>query len=92
MFYKVIQVKYPTTPSLRAYLDDLYGAGFYVDVTKKGEYHIISFTVDIVNEKFLSDPTPLLEKAFAFFQRFFFIRIQKETLLTPQPLIMKSDH
>ncbi len=57
--------KYPTTPSLRAYLDDLYGAGFYVDVTKKGEYHIISFTVDIVNEKFLSDPTPLLEKAFA---------------------------
>ena len=36
-----------------------------MDVTKKGEYHIISFTVDIVNEKFLSDPTPLLEKAFA---------------------------
>lgn len=56
--------KYPTTPLLRAYLDDLYGAGFYVDVAKKGEYHIISFTVDIVNEKFLSDSTPLLEKAF----------------------------
>lgn len=56
--------KYPTTPLLRAYLDDLYGAGFYVDVTKKGEYHIISLTVDIVNEKFLSDSTPLLEKAF----------------------------
>lgn len=56
--------KFPTTPLLRAYLDDLYGAGFYVDVTKKGENHIISFTVDIVNEKFLSDSTPLLEKAF----------------------------
>lgn len=56
--------KYPTTPLFRAYLDDLYGAGFYVDVTKKGEYHIISLTVDIVNEKFLSDSTPLLEKAF----------------------------
>ena len=38
---------------------------FYVDVTKKGENHIISFTVDIVNEKFLSDSTPLLEKAFS---------------------------
>lgn len=57
--------KYPTTPLLRAYLDDLYGANFYVDVTKKGENHIISFTVDIVNEKFLSDSTPLLEKAFS---------------------------
>lgn len=56
--------KYPTTPLLRAYLDDLYGAGFYVDVTKKGEHHIISLTVDMVNEKFLSDSTPLLEKAF----------------------------
>lgn len=57
--------KYPTTPELRSYLDDLYGAGFYVDVAKKGEYQIVSFTIDIVNEKFLSDPTPLLEKAFA---------------------------
>ncbi|WP_144527123.1 EF-P 5-aminopentanol modification-associated protein YfmF [Peribacillus simplex] len=56
--------KYPTTPELRSYLDDLYGAGFYVDVAKKGEYQIISFTIDIVNEKFLSDSTPLLEKAF----------------------------
>ncbi|MBT2665743.1 insulinase family protein [Bacillus sp. ISL-4] len=56
--------KYPTTPEFRSYLDDLYGAGFYVDVAKKGEYQIISFTIDIVNEKFLSDSTPLLEKAF----------------------------
>ncbi|MFJ7751872.1 EF-P 5-aminopentanol modification-associated protein YfmF [Peribacillus muralis] len=56
--------KYPTTPELRSYLDELYGAGFYVDVAKKGEYQIVSFTIDIVNEKFLSDSTPLLEKAF----------------------------
>lgn len=27
--------KYPTTPELRSYLDELYGAGFYVDVAKK---------------------------------------------------------
>lgn len=57
--------KYPSTPKLRSYLDDLYGAGFYVDVAKKGEYQIVSFTIDIVNEKFLSDSTPLLEKAFS---------------------------
>lgn len=57
--------KHPTTTEFRSYLDDLYGTNLYVDVAKKGEYHIISFTVDIVNEKFLSDSTPLLEKAFS---------------------------
>ncbi len=58
--------QYPTTAKLRSYLDDLYGALFYVDLSKKGEYHVISFTVEIANEKFLSDTTPLLKKAFEF--------------------------
>lgn len=58
--------QYPTTSKLRSYLDDLYGALFYVDLSKKGEYHVISFTVEIANEKFLSDTTPLLKKAFQF--------------------------
>jgi len=58
--------QYPTTTALRSYLDDLYGAGFYVDLAKKGEYHVMSFTVDIANEKFLKDSTPLLQKAIDF--------------------------
>ena len=58
--------KFPTTTKLRTYLDELYGATFYVDLAKKGEYHVISFTIEIANEKFLSDPTPLLKKAFEF--------------------------
>ena len=58
--------KYPTTTKLRSYLDDLYGAVFYVDLAKKGEYHVISFTIEMANEKFLSDPEPLLQKAFEF--------------------------
>ncbi|KAB2337575.1 insulinase family protein [Cytobacillus depressus] len=57
---------YPTTGKLRSYLDELYGATFYVDLAKKGEYHIISFSLEIANEKFLSDSTPLLQKAFQF--------------------------
>ncbi|WP_409305487.1 EF-P 5-aminopentanol modification-associated protein YfmF [Peribacillus sp. SCS-155] len=56
--------KFPSSTQLRSYLDDLYGANLYVDVTKKGEYHIITFTMEIANEKFLSDPAPLLEKGF----------------------------
>ncbi|KQL54571.1 zinc protease [Heyndrickxia shackletonii] len=58
--------QYPTTTALRSYLDDLYGAGFYVDLAKKGEYHVMSFTVDIANEKFLKDSTPLLQKGIDF--------------------------
>lgn len=58
--------KYNTTSALRSYLDDLYGASFYTDVSKKGEYHIISFTIEVANEKFLQDKTPLLQKAIEF--------------------------
>lgn len=57
---------YPTTTALRSYLDDLYGATLYVDLAKKGEYHVISFAMEIANEKFLSDQTPLLKKALEF--------------------------
>ncbi|GAA0332328.1 pitrilysin family protein [Bacillus carboniphilus] len=56
--------KFPTTTKLRSYLDELYGTGLFVDLGKKGEYHVITFSVDIANEKFLKDQTPLLEKAF----------------------------
>lgn len=58
--------KYSTTALLRSYLDELYGATFYIDLAKKGDYHIISFTIEIANEKFLSHAEPLLQKAFEF--------------------------
>lgn len=52
-----------TATKIRQHLEELYGAGLSVDVTKKGEYHIISLYIDIVNEKYLQDNTPLFEKA-----------------------------
>lgn len=55
--------KHPTSTKLRRYLDELYGATLQVDLSKKGEYHIITLRVEIANEKFLSDQTPLLIKA-----------------------------
>ncbi len=54
---------FPTTAKLRSYLDDLYGANMFVDVSKKGEYQVISLSIEVANEKFLSDSTPLLSKA-----------------------------
>lgn len=58
--------RYPTTTKLRSYLDDLYGTTLYVDLAKKGEYQIMSFVVEVANEKFLTDHTPLLQKAMEF--------------------------
>lgn len=58
--------RFPATGILRSHLDDLYGASLYVDLAKKGEYHVVTFSMDIANEKFLSDPAPLLRKAFEF--------------------------
>jgi predicted Zn-dependent peptidase len=56
--------KYASTTALRSYLDELYGATLFVDLSKKGEYHVISFSLEIANEKFLSDSSPLLKKGF----------------------------
>ncbi|MFK2825054.1 pitrilysin family protein [Bacillus sp. B190/17] len=55
--------KYPTSTDLRSYLDELYGASFYVDLAKKGNFHIMTFSMEVANEKFLKGGEPLLEKA-----------------------------
>lgn len=74
---------YPTTSELRSYLDELYGASLFVDLAKKGEYHVISFSMEIANEKFLSDPNPLLKKGFEFFS---------EILFNPKKVASAFDH
>lgn len=54
---------YPTRKQLRERLDELYGAMLATDVQKKGEQHIITVRLDVANERFLSDATPLFEQA-----------------------------
>jgi predicted Zn-dependent peptidase len=53
----------PDARALRLKLDDLYGAVLSISGTKKGEKHIITIRLDVANENFLSDRTPLFEKA-----------------------------
>ncbi|PFV58002.1 EF-P 5-aminopentanol modification-associated protein YfmF [Bacillus cereus] len=55
--------KLPSVIRLRQYLEELYGSFLAVDVSKKGEDHIISIYVDIANEVYLHDAPPLFEKA-----------------------------
>ncbi|MEN1934285.1 pitrilysin family protein [Paenibacillus sp. 102] len=55
--------KLPSVIRLRQYLEELYGSSLAVDVSKKGEDHIVSIYVDIANETYLQDAPPLFEKA-----------------------------
>lgn len=55
--------RFTSRQEVRSYLDELYGASLSVDVSKKGESQILSFRMDIANEKYLKDKTPLLEEA-----------------------------
>jgi predicted Zn-dependent peptidase len=57
--------KLPSPKGIRQYLEELYGASLAVDVSKKGEDHIISIYMDVANEVYLQDATPLLEKTIA---------------------------
>lgn len=64
--------KYPDMGSIQRHLNSLYGAEFNVEVSKKGEKQILAFQMEVLNEQFISDQTPLLEEAFAFLQEMIF--------------------
>ncbi|WP_202077208.1 EF-P 5-aminopentanol modification-associated protein YfmF [Caldalkalibacillus salinus] len=66
--------KYPTAGQFKQALEELYGASLNADVMKRGEEQIIVFRMQMANEKFLSDQTPLLEKG---------IELLSEVLLRP---------
>lgn len=55
--------QYPSAKQLRRRLNDLYGATLSAQLSKKGDHHIVSFTMEVANETFLSDAPPLLEEA-----------------------------
>ncbi|MED4904155.1 EF-P 5-aminopentanol modification-associated protein YfmF [Parageobacillus thermoglucosidasius] len=55
--------EHPSVKQLRTYLDELYGATLNVDLSKKGESHIITIRIDVANEVFLQEKIPLLRNA-----------------------------
>jgi len=65
---------YPSMKALRTHLDELYGATLNVDLTKKGEYHIITVRLDVANEKFLKEQPSLLRQA---------VQLLSEIVLSP---------
>lgn len=54
---------FPGRQYIQGALEELYGAHLTADVVKKGEHHVITFRIEVANEKFLSDNTPLTGRA-----------------------------
>lgn len=53
---------YPTTAALSRELDDLYGASFGVDVSRRGEVQSIIFRLEVANEQHLPGAAGLLRR------------------------------
>lgn len=58
--------KYSDERELRLKLDDLYGAKFSINSSKKGENHVITFVLDFPNERFLPGENNLVEQCLQF--------------------------
>lgn len=54
---------YPSEQLLMKQLDRLYGAELSIDGAKKGNYHILTFRLEVANEKFLQHEESMTEKA-----------------------------
>ncbi len=57
---------YPETIQFREQLERLYGAGFGFDVYKRGNYQIVQFRMDTINDSFVQSDESLLAQSFAF--------------------------
>jgi predicted Zn-dependent peptidase len=58
-------VRYPSSQKLRQALDDLYGATLTTEVLKRGEEQVVAFRLQLANETYLSDTTPLFDRGIA---------------------------
>ncbi|WP_312753173.1 EF-P 5-aminopentanol modification-associated protein YfmF [Rummeliibacillus suwonensis] len=47
--------QFPSTASMRMYLDDLYGTVLYLDTSKKGNEHVVILNVETVNDQYLKN-------------------------------------
>jgi len=59
-------VTYPETRQFREQLEQMYGAGFGFDVYKRGNYQMVHFRMDTINDSFVKSQESLLASSFAF--------------------------
>src|SRR5690625_1387323 len=64
--------KYPSEKELMLKLNELYGAVFYIDCAKKGNNHIISFRLEIANEKYIKNETTIIHEGLQLLEEIIF--------------------
>jgi predicted Zn-dependent peptidase len=55
--------EYPSRKDLQIALDNLYGAVLSIDGGKKGNHHILSFRLEVANEKFIPNESNIMNEA-----------------------------
>lgn len=70
--------RYPDSIALRQELEMLYGAGLSGDVHKKGENHLISFSLEMVHNKYVGEDQKLLNKGMEIMNSIAFEPLEEE--------------
>lgn len=63
---------YPTPAQMNKKLADMYGAVYSVDVSRQGTEHLLSFTLNVVNDHYLNGDTHVLADTFEFLEQVLF--------------------
>jgi predicted Zn-dependent peptidase len=58
-----------TLARIAAFLENLYGASYGADVQKTGEFHLLTFSMDVVNDRFVPRGGRILPEAVRFLAR-----------------------
>lgn len=58
--------KLPETRQFREKLDEMYGAGFGFDLYKRGDYQMVQFRMDVINDRFVASDESMLRQAIHF--------------------------
>src|SRR5690625_920119 len=81
--------KYPSEKELVLKLDELYGAVFYIDCAKKGNNHIISFRLEIANEKFIKNETTIIQEGLQLLEEIIFHPNTSENIF-PEKIVRRE--
>ncbi len=63
---------HPTMTKISRHLENLYGTAVGTDISKVGEWQILSFAADVPNERHLPTKLPILERALEFLSELIF--------------------
>lgn len=63
---------HPTMTRISRHLESLYGTAVGTDVSKAGEWQVLSFVADAPNERYLPTRTPILERVLEFLHELIF--------------------